>query len=166
MESANLASDSSTTSCGDWKVKAVRLREMRQKMELLAGMIGLESLRERAKNTTTSMAAEESGVRRAMGWQDGACKPTGGDGDMGHTILGDVQYPTPVVVQQAGASGMNPIVAAILGAMIPGAGAAGAGAAYLLQKPDPVPIVQPAPDTDTDTTIELRLRRFDELDTQ
>jgi hypothetical protein len=136
-------------------------------MELLAGMIGLDSLRERAKNTTRSMAAEEAGVRRAMGWQDVSCTKTGEDGDMGHTILGDVQYPTPIVVQQAGASGLNPLVAALLGAMIPGAGAIGAGAAYMLQKPDaPVPIVQPAPDTDTDTTIDLRLRRIDDLNLQ
>lgn len=69
------------------------------------------------------------------------------DGEVGgHTYLGDVQYPTPIIVQQPAPA---PQKSSVLGPLLMGAlaatGPVGAGAAYLMSQMRPeAPVVQPA----------------------
>ena len=70
--------------------------------------------------------AENRYVRRKV-WGDDSTESPESE-DMGHTILGDVNHPTPIIVA-GGQSGGNELLKAaaiaLLGAAIPGAGVAG-----------------------------------------
>lgn len=86
-------------------------------------------------------------------------KTQDGDG-MGNTVLGDVTYPTPIVVNQQPAQQSGSLSKVLAGAAIaasvlgiPGAGIIG----YLLsQQQSPPPVVQSAnPNTDTSVNIGL-----------
>ena len=57
---------------------------------------------------------------------------SGEDEEMGHTILGDVNHPAPVIVSQP-ASNAGLVAALVLSSLLPTAGVAGL-AAYLLTR--------------------------------
>lgn len=66
--------------------------------------------------------AESAAVRRAAWGDQGESKVD--DDDMGHTILGDVQYPTPIVMHSPPQqnNGMQNIITALAIAFAAGAG--------------------------------------------
>jgi len=93
--------------------------------------------------------AESAWTRKAL-WNSDESETD----EMGNqqTILGDVTNPTPIVVTGNNSS-LGPLLAALLGAAIPGAGLAG----YLLsQTPD---VVQPS---NPDETVEIGLGRIED----
>lgn len=95
--------------------------------------------------------AESAWTRKAL-WNSDESETE----EMGNqqTILGDVTNPTPIVVTSSQSSALGPLLAALLGAAIPGAGLAG----YLLSQ-SPAPVVQPS---NPDETVEIGLGRIED----
>jgi len=95
--------------------------------------------------------AESAWTRKAL-WNSDKSETD----EMGNqqTILGDVTNPTPIVVTGSQSSALGPLLAALLGAAIPGAGLAG----YLLNQ-SPEPVVQAA---NLDETVEIGLGRIED----
>lgn len=141
------------------KVKKAGLN--RWKLETWTKTLGIQGLQAAQQESEKNQRAENRAVRQKMWGNDGE-----EDGDVGgHTYLGDVQYPTPIIVQQPA-----PQKSSILGPLLMGAlaatGPVGAGAAYLMsQMPKPAaPVVQPADvarprvvNNNTREEIELRI---------
>lgn len=139
--------------------KAQKAGLARWKLESLTGLIGIRSLQAHNRMSQLNQEAENRAVRQRLWCNDGGASESE---DMGHTILGDVTNPTPIVIAGHQGSGLGKVLAgAALGAAllgIPGAGVAG----YLLNKA----ITKPEPQTTEpteDTTIGLGLRKFEEL---
>lgn len=134
----------------------------RWKLETLTGLLGIRSLQAHNRMSQLNQEAENRAVRQKVWGNDGgASEPE----DMGHTILGDVTNPTPIVINGQQSSGTlgKVLAGAALGAAligIPGAGVAG----YLLSKMQSKPEPQVITPTDEDTTIGLGLRKFEELE--
>ena len=93
--------------------------------------------------------AENRAVRRKLWKNDGSDQE--GD-DMGDTILGDV---TIAATPQPQSRGLSPLLAAALGAALPGVGAAGYFANQILNQADPPPIVE-----GVDTSVKLELGKL------
>ncbi len=107
--------------------------------------------------STKNQEAENKAVRQKLWGNDGSVE----DEEMGHTILGDVTHPTPIVIGQQNGSGIGKLLAGLaLGTLIPAAGVGGFLASQLLR---PAPsVTQPVAPQD-DETVGLGLLRFEDL---
>ena len=116
----------------------------RWKLETLTGLIGIRSLQNHQRETERNIAAEGAAVRKQL-W--GSDETASADDDMGNTILGDVQYPTPIVVSgnQSGPGLLTGLAIAALGAAVPGAGLLGYVVSQVLK---PTPVVEQVPPND------------------
>lgn len=117
----------------------------RGKLELLTGIIGARQMQYEAKSHQRNRDAEEAYVRKNV-W--GSDESPAADADMGHTILGDVTNPTPIVIagqQRQGLGTLGTLAVGLLGASIPGLGIAGYLLGNYLANKDqqPAPVVQP-----------------------
>lgn len=75
------------------------------------------------------------------------------DDEMGHTILGDVTNPAPVIVAGGGDSGLKTLLILSLGGLLGAGGIAGGAAAmYFANRPESVPVVEPV---NTDISVGL-----------
>lgn len=123
--------------------QAAKAALSRWKLETLTGLLGIRAMQHHQRQNELNTAAENASVRRQLWNSETEAEAE----DMGNTILGDVQYPTPIVVSSgqppaAGGSGLlTGLAIAALGAAVPGAGLLGYVASQML-KPDP-PAVQP-----------------------
>lgn len=131
----------------------------------LAGLTGVTSLMRMGDEQVKQVAAENAAVRKAMGYPEPEANET--DETPMNTILGDVTYPAPVVVnspQQPQKTGVSPLAAGLLGAAmavgVPGAGVAGYFLNTLLSKPVPIK-TDPSQSVD-DETVEIRLGHLNE----
>ena len=104
--------------------------------------------------------AESAYVRKNV-WDSNETTPAS-DADMGNTILGDVQYPAPVVVASPPAQQSSlPMIALLLASLLPTGAAAGL-AGYLLARQQPSPVIaEPSPYEDE--SISIRLGRLDDI---
>lgn len=137
--------------------------DKRGKIKLWSGVIGNQSLQKHVQRQAKNQEAEDSYVRRKA-WEDQPGMQTATGEDMGHTILGDVTNPTPIVINsQPQGSGIGKVLAgaAIAAGLIgiPGAGIAGYAISQMLNRPE---AVTPAP-TSPNTTVDIGLGRFEDL---
>lgn len=103
--------------------------------------------------------AESAYVRKNV-WDD---QDKQSDADMGNTILGDVQYPAPIVVSQPQQQSSLPMVALMLASLLP-TGAAAAMAGYMwANRKQPEPVVAPA-QLYEDESVSIRLGRLDDIE--
>lgn len=139
--------------------------DKRGRLNLWAGAITNQSLQGHVQRQAKNQAAEDSYVRRKA-WEEQPGMQTATGEDMGHTILGDVTNPTPIVIhsqpQQHG-SGIGKVLAGaalaagVIG--IPGAGIAGYFLNQIMSRPQPVVPSQPG----TDATVDIGLGKYDDL---
>ena len=111
------------------------------------------------QRTDANLSAEDSAVRRAMFGDNGGGQTAGED--MGHTILGDVMNPTPIVIHsqpQPNGIGKALVGAAIAAGMIgiPAAGIIGYGVSQLMDR-------QPAASTTEDNSLDVGLGHIGDL---
>ena len=120
----------------------------------------MQSLMNHQAETQKNQAAENAFVRKKVWGSDESSDSQSGEADDmggGNIVLGDVQYPTPIVVgqsQQSSGSGLLKAVAlTALGAAVPAAGLAGyAISEFMKDKP---PIVEPIDNGQQDFSIGL-----------
>ena len=143
-------STESLSSSQQMKSEVVDHLDRRGKLSLWLATMAGQRLQHDNEAHIKNREAEERHVRKHV-W--GYKEPEPEDDDMGtQTILGDVQYPAPVVVAPQSRS-LSPLLAAALGAALPGVGAAGYFANAILNQPtEPTPITE-----SIDTTIEIGL---------
>ena len=130
----------------DWTDKWLQKRSL---LELWAGVIGTKAVEQQAEMSRRNQEAENRAVRRKLWRNDGGDQE--GD-DMGGTILGDVTIQQPAAPQSRG---LSPLLAAALGAALPGVGAAGFFANQILNPADPAPIVE-----GVDTSVKIGLGKI------
>jgi hypothetical protein len=130
----------------DWTDKWLQKRSL---LELWSGVIGTRAVERQAVMSRRNQEAENRAVRRKLWKNDGSDQE--GD-DMGDTILGDVSIVQPAAPQSRG---LSPLLAAALGAALPGVGAAGFFANQILNPADPAPIVE-----GVDTSVKIRLGKI------
>lgn len=125
-----------TTTANDLPpLKAMGARYLQNlgKLKLWSGILAHQSLEGHNERQRKNQEAEDRYVRQAV-WKagDGASDEAG---DMGHTILGDVTNPTPIVINsQPQSGGLGKVLAgAAIAAGLMGVPAAGIGG-YLLNQ--------------------------------
>lgn len=121
-------------------------------LELWTGIIGNQKLKQEAESARKNREAEESHARKHV-WGYNTEQDQSGHEDMGHTILGDVTNPAPIVYPPQKSSILPAVAAAVLGAMIPAAGVGG----YLLSK-----AMTPAVEPGDDESVNLGLGRIED----
>lgn len=132
----------------------------RWKLETLTGLLGYRALAQHQSETAKNMAVENRHVRKQL-WGDDGAEQAEGEDMGGHTILGDVTHPTPIVIGQQSGSGIGKLLAGLaLGTLIPAAGVGGFLASQLM-RPAP-PVTQPT----EDETVDIGLGRITDLDTK
>jgi len=116
-----------------------------------------------------SRTAEEARVCELLGWKPDAASTQ--EKDMGNIVLGDVNHPAPIIVQQPAPAapapvvpepvvkkGLSTVASILLGMAIPGSMGAGALLNHFLSGDTaPVPVV------DRDTSVELGLSTLRDL---
>ena len=137
------------------KETVLKQGKARGKLELWAGVLGSRAIDGHLKEHARNRDAQGRMARKQIGEPD-AMSPT--EDDMGHTILGDVTNPTPVVVNGGGLGTLGTLAAIALGVAIPGAGVGGYLLAQALAKPD---TVQPA-DPQNGERVEIGLGRIED----
>jgi hypothetical protein len=143
-----------------WKPNWIDYLTKKGKIQQLGALTAVQDLRAKAAENQRNSEAESAHVRRSV-WDEDVEKSTESD-DMGHTILGDVTHPAPIVITQPSQpqSNLLPIaLAALAGLAIPTALAGGALAAYMLTKQ---PTTQQQPQTYQDETVSIGLGRIDD----
>lgn len=150
----------STTSSAispDFKTSIEKIGQQKGKLEVLTSLMGFRAVDNHRKAGERNRAAEDAAVRRAA-WGDAGGDTVSEDDDMGHTILGDINYPAPVAYPPQKQSSVLPMLAmAALGATIPAAGIGG----FLLHqylKPDQPAAVAPG----DDESVNLGLGRVED----
>lgn len=137
--------------------KATDYLQGKGKLELLTGLIGAKQLEATQREQARNQEAESAWARRELWGDSGQAEAD----EMGNTILGDVQYPTPIVMQGNQSSLGSLATIAIAGLLGGGGLAAGLAAPYLLDKltPDeqPTPVVEPG----TDETVSIGFGKVD-----
>lgn len=126
-----------------------RVGIIRSKLEAMANLVGLRALQSHQQMNQLNQEAENRAVRKKLWGNDGGAN---GEGQAvnGTNILGDVTYPTPIVMQggsqsQNGASSLLKTAGLLaLGAGMPLAGVGGYLLSGLLQD-KATPVVTPAP---------------------
>jgi hypothetical protein len=116
--------------------RAKRTALNRWKLETLTGLLGLRSLKAHQSQSEANAAAENAHARKSV-W--GSEVPVKDETEMGHTILGDVTNPTPIVIhsqQQGSGIGKALVGAAIAAGLIgiPAAGIIGYGVSQLIDR--------------------------------
>lgn len=152
--------EASSKNSQTFEERAKKTALSRWKLESLAGLLGLRSLTSHQKQSELNQAAENRHARKTIwGFDD---PETEGD-EMGHTILGDVTNPTPIVINsppQQQSNGLGKVLAgAAIGAAligVPGAGIAGFFLNQLLNKPAPA-------QSSSDDTVDIGLLRIEDL---
>lgn len=118
----------------------------RYQIETLTGLVGLDALEKQTAMNHANQEAENRWARKHVWGEDVEPKPTSTEeGKMGH-ILGDVTYPTPIVVppQAPQQNQILPALALAAATLIPTTGAAAGVIGYLLAQPKQQPAqVQP-----------------------
>ena len=145
----------SLTSSNDFLQGVKQIGLKRGKMELLTSLLGYRNLQAHQQRQAKNLEAEESAVRRNL-WGSNEEPPTfdGGDDVAGDTVLGDVTHPAPVIVQKS-AGMLGPLVMALLGASVPGAGIAGYVASQFFTE-------QPAAVEMEDESVTIGIGRLEE----
>lgn len=138
--------------------KVQRAALNRWKIETLTGLLGIDSLEKQAQMSQANQEAENKWARKQV-WgetETQAESPKENEDMRGH-ILGDITYPTPIVVNnppqqqpQSPKSQLLPALALAAATMLPATGAAAGVIGYLLarqpaQPPAQVQPVQPQP---------------------
>ena len=129
-----------------------RWLQKRSLLELWAGVIGTKAVQHQAEMSRRNQEAENRAVRRKLWKNDGSDQE--GD-DMGDTILGDVTIQQPAAPQSRG---LSPLLAAALGAALPGVGAAGFFANQILNPAEPAPVVE-----GIDTSVKIGLGKLSDF---
>ena len=121
------------------------------KLKLWSGVMAQQAIQDTHQEQMQNRKAESAWTRKAL-WDSDESETD----EMGNqqTILGDVTNPTPIVVAGSQSSALGPLLSALLGAAIPGAGLAG----YLLSQ-SPEPVVQPS---NPDETVQIGLGRIED----
>jgi len=145
----------SATSSNDFLQGVKQIGLKRGRMELLTGLLGYRNLQAHQQRQAKNLEAEEAAVRRKL-WGSKEQPPTfdGAEAVAGDTVLGDVNHPAPVIVQKP-ASVLGPLVMAVLGAAVPGAGIAGYVASQYLAAPAPATQME-------DESISIGIGRLEE----
>jgi len=142
-----------------WKPSWINFLIKKGRIQTLGALTAVQDLRAKAAENQRNSEAESAHVRRSV-WGEDVAKSTESD-DMGHTILGDVNHPAPIVITQPAQpqSNLLPLALAALAAFgIPTALIGGAAAAYMLTK-QPATQTQP---TYQDETVSIGLGRIDD----
>ena len=132
--------------------KVQRAALSRWKIETLTGLLGIESLEKQSQMSHANQEAENKWARKQV-WgetETQAESPKENEEMRGH-ILGDVTYPTPIVVNnpqpqpQPQKSQLLPALALAAATMLPATGAAAAIGYLLARQPTQPPAqIQPA----------------------
>jgi hypothetical protein len=140
-----------------WKPNWIDYLTKKGKIQQLGALTAVQDLRAKAAENQRNSEAESAHVRRSV-WGEDVAKSTESE-DMGHTILGDITHPAPIVISQPQTqSNLLPIaLAALAGLGIPTAMAGGAAAMYLMNKP-----AAQQPQTYQDETVSIGLGRIDD----
>lgn len=118
---------------------------IKAKMEQLTGMLGLRSLQARQHQNELNDAAAGKALRQQLYNQQ---ETDSEESVQGSTILGDVHYPAPVIVQQPASAAGGLLKAALIAAVsvaVPGAGVAGWAVKELLDRVPAIAASQQAP---------------------
>ena len=134
----------------DWTNKWLQKRSL---LELWAGVIGTKAVEQQAVMSRRNQEAENRAVRRKL-WKNDGSDPEGDE--MGDTILGDISIVQPAAPSPQSRS-LSPLLAAALGAALPGVGAAGFFASQLLDDPAAPPAVE-----FDDTSLTLGLGKLED----
>lgn len=94
----------------------------RWKLETLTGLLGYRALMNHQAESEKNQAAENQHIRRSLWGYEGR-QSESDDDTMGHTILGDVNHPAPIIMPQQQPQ-QNPLVSMLLGAAMTAAGGA------------------------------------------
>jgi len=131
--------------------RVVKYLDRMGRLKQWSGIMANQAIQDTHQEQMLNRKAESAWTRKAL-WDSDESETD----EMGNqqTILGDVTNPTPIVVSGSQSSSLGPLLAALLGAAIPGAGLVG----YLLSQ-SPAPIVQPA---NSDETVEIGLGRIED----
>lgn len=143
---------SSTT---NWQNNFTSFMKGRGKIQQLAELTAVQHMQATAKDIQKNMEAESAEVRRSL-WGGDTNKASESE-DMGTTILGDVTYPAPVVInQQPQKSSTLPLLIGLLASGLVGGGAAGV-ATYLLTRNN-----APTQQQFNDETVQIGLGRIED----
>lgn len=154
----------SETSSGTFVDRARKAALNRWKLETWTKTLGIQGLAASQQTLQKNQEAMSRATRRQL-W--GEEENAEGEEMPGHTYLGDVNHPTPVIVTGAqGGNSLGPLLAAALGML----GPAGAVGGYFLnqmmqqQAKAPDPIVQPGANTTVINRENLQMQLLREED--
>lgn len=121
------------------------------------GLVGGQMIQRLSADQVRNVEADSAHSRQVLYGESGG--KSEGDGVAGHTYLGDVTTPAPIVVASGGGSSLGPLLAAALGMLGPLGGVAG----YFInqamsQKPQPTIVNPPAQQTTTINQEDLTVR--------
>ena len=149
------AASPSPTAQQQYLEKATRYFDRLGRLNLWSGIAGMKQIEAEQESHRKNREAEEQFVRKtAWGYDETESGPAESGGQtqtnneadgMGHTILGDIQNPAPIVItqpsqpQQPTASAASWLLPAILGAAIPTGMGGAALATYMLNRPSQTP---------------------------
>lgn len=159
----------SGTSSETFSDKAKRAALNRWKLETWTKMLGVRGLDRAQRESEKNQQAENRAVRRQL-W--GSEETGEGDGDDmgGHTYLGDVTTPAPIVVAGGGGgNNLGPLLAAALGMLGPAGVVGGYVFNQVMQQkgsqPAPAPVVQPGENTTIieRENLDMRLLQVEDL---
>lgn len=155
----------SETSSGTFVDRVRKAALNRWKLETWTKTLGIQGLAASQQTLQKNQEAMSRATRRQL-W--GEEENAEGEEMPGHTYLGDVNHPTPVIVTGSqGGSSLGPLLAAALGML----GPAGAAGGYFLnqmmqhQAKTPAPIVQPGNNTTVVNRedVSMQLLKVDDL---
>lgn len=115
------------SSAEPWTQNFTKFLHGRGKIQQLAELTSVEHMQATAEEQRKNQESESAWVRKNLWGSDGTVKD---DDEMRQTILGDVNHPAPIIMQQPASPSPWPL---ILASMIPTAAAAGL-AGYALNK--------------------------------
>lgn len=156
--------ESSTTWRQDLQKTLMDLYRNRAKISNWAGVLGMQTLQANAREQQRNQEAESSWARRNV-WGASGEAPSNESSEldeMGHTILGDITHPAPIIMPQPQNSSL-PTIAAILATLAAG----GLGGYVLSQKSTPQPaspvVAPPAAEFD-DESLSIGLGRIEDYE--
>lgn len=153
--------ESSTTSPETPAQKTVKYLDRLARLNLWTGILGLQHLKWNQGQHRKNREAEESHARKvAWGWKGGDQGQAEEDEDMGHTILGDVTNPTPLVVQPKQASQWPLALGMAAATLFPTAGAL---YAYMMSRQPTTEVNKPSFD---DASVKIGLGRIEDYQTE
>lgn len=146
--------------------KTIEYLEGKGKLKQWGRALGMNLLQRGSMEQQKMIEAENKGVCKAMGWD----YPESEDEEMPmNTVLGDVTYPTPVVIQAPqqthppAKSGLGTIAALLLGMGLPTAGFGGYALNNILNNAPTIEQPPAASPEFDDESVRLRLLREADL---